>query len=84
MASSETAEPRIAVDGLTMAFGGFVVQRDISFKVPAGDIFVIMGASGCGKSTLLKHMIGLIEPAAGDILYDGKSFTGAPPGNAPS
>ena len=37
-----------------------------------------MGGSGCGKSTLLKHMLGLIEPAAGDILYSGKSFTHAP------
>src|SRR3954447_10223986 len=73
------AEPRITVDGLTMAFSGFVVQRDVSFQVPTGDIFVIMGASGCGKSTLLKHMIGLVEPAAGDIRYDGKSFTGAAP-----
>nr|WP_084165108.1 ATP-binding cassette domain-containing protein [Skermanella stibiiresistens] len=60
-----------------MAFDDFVVQRDVSFQVPTGDIFVIMGASGCGKSTLLKHMIGLVEPAAGDILYDGKSFTAA-------
>ena len=57
-----------------MAFGGFVVQRDVSFQVPVGDIFVIMGGSGCGKSTLLKHMIGLVEPAAGDIRYDGESF----------
>jgi phospholipid/cholesterol/gamma-HCH transport system ATP-binding protein len=46
---------------------------------PTCDIFVIMGASGCGKSTLLKHMIGLVEPAAGDIRYDGESFTGAAP-----
>jgi phospholipid/cholesterol/gamma-HCH transport system ATP-binding protein len=71
------AEPRITVDGLTMAFEGFVVQRHVSFNVPTGDIFVIMGASGCGKSTLLKHMIGLVEPAAGDIRYDGRSFTRA-------
>src|SRR3954462_546189 len=77
MALLEKGEPRIAVSGLTMTFGGFVVPRDVSFDVPAGDIFVIMGASGCGKSTLLKHMIGLVEPAAGDIRYDGMSFTHA-------
>jgi phospholipid/cholesterol/gamma-HCH transport system ATP-binding protein len=77
MAVPKTAVPRITVDDLTMAFDGFVVQRDVSFQVPAGDIFVIMGASGCGKSTLLKHMIGLVEPAAGDIRYDGGSFTRA-------
>jgi len=36
-----------------------------------------MGGSGCGKSTLLNHLIGLLEPAKGEILYDGTSFTKA-------
>ncbi len=64
----------IAIRGLTMAYGSFVIQRDLSFDINRGDIFVIMGGSGCGKSTLLKHMLGLITPAAGDILYNGESF----------
>ena len=63
--------PPIRVRDLTMAFGDFVVQRDLSFDVRQGEIFVIMGGSGCGKSTLLKHMIGLIQPAQGQVLYDG-------------
>ncbi|MBK1667933.1 polyamine ABC transporter ATP-binding protein [Rhodovibrio sodomensis] len=64
----------IGVRGLTMAFGGFTVQRDLTFEISHGEIFVIMGGSGCGKSTLLRHMIGLLPPAEGDILYDGVSF----------
>jgi phospholipid/cholesterol/gamma-HCH transport system ATP-binding protein len=36
-----------------------------------------MGGSGCGKSTLLREMIGLLEPATGEVLYDGESFTRA-------
>ncbi len=71
--------PHIEVQGLTMAYGERVIQRDVSFTVGRGDVFVIMGGSGCGKSTLLKHMIGLIEPAAGEILYGGQSFTRAGP-----
>ncbi|CAO3424431.1 ABC transporter ATP-binding protein [Azospirillum doebereinerae] len=67
-------DPRILVRNLDMAFDGFVVQRDITFSVARGAIFVIMGDSGCGKSTMLKHMIGLIRPARGDVLYDGASF----------
>lgn len=67
-------DPRILVRSLDMAFDGFVVQRDITFSVAQGAIFVIMGDSGCGKSTMLKHMIGLIRPARGDVLYDGASF----------
>jgi phospholipid/cholesterol/gamma-HCH transport system ATP-binding protein len=67
----------IEVRDLTMAYGSFVIQRDLNFDINRGDIFVIMGGSGCGKSTLLKHMLGLIEPSAGDILYNDSSFTGA-------
>jgi phospholipid/cholesterol/gamma-HCH transport system ATP-binding protein len=72
-------EPHIKVEGLTMAYGDFVVQRDISFTVNRGDIFIIMGGSGCGKSTLLRHMIGLQSPADGRVLYDGTNFWDARP-----
>ncbi len=67
-------DPHIEVRGLTMAYGSRLIQRDLDFTVNRGDIFVIMGGSGCGKSTLLKHMIGLLEPAAGEVFYDGASF----------
>lgn len=70
----ERPRPRIEVRDLDMVFGGYVVQRDLTFSVAAGEIFVIMGGSGCGKSTLLKHMTGLIRPARGDVLYDGAGF----------
>ncbi len=83
MTTNGTAQPaapaRIDVRDLTMAFGSFVLMRQLRFAVNRGDIFIIMGGSGCGKSTLLRHLIGLIEPAAGDILYDGVSFTHAAP-----
>jgi phospholipid/cholesterol/gamma-HCH transport system ATP-binding protein len=65
---------KIEIRDLTMAYGSFVVMRDINAKVRAGEVFIIMGGSGCGKSTLLKHMVGLKSPAKGDIFYDGKSF----------
>jgi phospholipid/cholesterol/gamma-HCH transport system ATP-binding protein len=67
----------IAVDKLTLAFDGYVVQQDVSFAVRRGEIFVIMGGSGSGKSTLLKSMIGLIRPAAGEVLYDDRPFWAA-------
>src|SRR5262245_52059544 len=67
----------ITVNDLTMAFGSFVLMRDLNFAVNHGDIFIIMGGSGSGKSTLLRHMIGLIEPARGDIFYGDENFTKA-------
>ena len=72
-------EAHIEIRDLTMAYGSFVIQRDLNFDVNRGDIFVIMGGSGCGKSTLLKHMLGLIDPAKGDILYNSESFVNASP-----
>jgi phospholipid/cholesterol/gamma-HCH transport system ATP-binding protein len=67
-------KPLIEVRNVTMAYGANVIQRDLSFNINQGDIFIIMGGSGCGKSTLLKHMLGLIPPSSGDILYSGSSF----------
>jgi phospholipid/cholesterol/gamma-HCH transport system ATP-binding protein len=73
------AKPHIIVRNLTMAFGNFVLMRDLNFTINHGDIFIIMGGSGCGKSTLLRHLIGFIEPAEGEIFYEGKNFTQATP-----
>ena len=64
----------ITVQDLTIAYGEVVIQRDVNFTVNRGDIFIVMGASGCGKSSLLRHMVGLQEPARGDVLYEGESF----------
>ncbi len=72
-------KPHIVVRNLTMAFGSFVLMRELNFTVNHGDVFVIMGGSGCGKSTLLRHLVGLIEPAKGQIFYDGFNFTQADP-----
>ena len=76
VAAQQDTRPQahITVRDLTMAYGDFVVMRDLNFDVNRGDVFIIMGGSGCGKSTLLKQMIGLRAPAKGDISYEGVSF----------
>lgn len=72
-------EAKISVKGLDMAYGDVVIQRGLDFDVRHGEIFIIMGGSGTGKSTLLKHMIGLKQPAAGDVYYDGAPLWQAEP-----
>src|SRR5262247_696226 len=82
MRSNDTmppTEPRITINDLTMAYGSFVIQHDLTFSIQPGEIFIIMGGSGCGKSTLLRHLIGLLQPAKGEVLYDGQSFWAATP-----
>jgi phospholipid/cholesterol/gamma-HCH transport system ATP-binding protein len=70
-------EPHIIVKNLTMAYGSFVLMRDLNFVVRRGDIFIVMGGSGCGKSTVMRHLIGLKEPAIGEIFYGDLNFTTA-------
>ena len=65
------AEPIIAVERLTIGYGGTVVLADLDFTVPRGAVFAILGGSGSGKSTVLRHLIGLEEPMRGTILVNG-------------
>jgi len=75
--ASPQREPHIAARDLTVAYSGREILREVTFTVGRGDVFVVMGGSGSGKSTLLRSMIGLLEPEAGDVTYDGTSFTQA-------
>ncbi len=70
-------EKIIEVKGLTAGYGGEPVLDDISFDVKKGEVFVVLGESGCGKSTLFKQMIGLLKPAAGEILFEGTDMVKA-------
>ena len=65
------SEPVFAVRDVVMAYGSFVLMRELTFDIQPGQIFVIMGGSGCGKSTLMKHLLGLLRPAEGTISYGG-------------
>jgi phospholipid/cholesterol/gamma-HCH transport system ATP-binding protein len=72
-------DAHIVVKDLTMAYGDYVVMRDLNFSVNRGEVFIVMGPSGCGKSTLLRHLIGLNEPAKGEVCYGDFNFTSADP-----
>lgn len=67
-------QPHVTISDLTMAYGDFLIQRDLNFTINRGDIFIIMGGSGCGKSTLLRHLVGLKPPAKGSVMYNGVDF----------
>ncbi|MEA1968317.1 MAG: ATP-binding cassette domain-containing protein [Thermodesulfobacteriota bacterium] len=71
----------LSIKNLTMAYGDFIIQQNLTFHVSKGDIFIIMGGSGCGKSTLLRHLVGLKKPAKGKIFYQDQSFWDIEPDN---
>jgi phospholipid/cholesterol/gamma-HCH transport system ATP-binding protein len=65
---------RVEVRGLRKSFYQQEVLKGLDFQVNPGEIFVIMGPSGSGKSVLLRHVIGLEDPDAGEILIEGESI----------
>lgn len=67
-ASDSSNQPLIEVKGLRKSFNGREVLKGISFKVWAGETLAIIGPSGCGKSTILKHLCGLLNADAGEVI----------------
>ena len=58
-------------DEVLAKLGSIVGVADVSFSIPRGEIFCVMGLSGSGKSTLVRHINRLIEPTAGEIIING-------------
>jgi iron(III) transport system ATP-binding protein len=67
-------EPRLELQGITRAFGGRPVVRDVSLSVMAGQVTCLLGPSGCGKSTTLRIIAGVERPDTGEIRIDGKTI----------
>ena len=61
----------VEVRGVEKAFGGFKVLQGLDLDFEEGSITTVLGPSGTGKSVLLKHMVGLLEPDAGEIVFFG-------------
>src|SRR5256886_6437843 len=66
----------IAVRDLRKAIGDEEILRGVNLDVAVGETLAIIGRSGGGKSVLLKHLIGLMQPDAGEIWVAGKNITG--------
>ena len=64
----------IAVDNLVQTIGGQEILRGFSLKVYEGETLVLLGRSGGGKSVFLRHLIGLMKPVSGTILYEGRNI----------
>jgi phospholipid/cholesterol/gamma-HCH transport system ATP-binding protein len=64
----------IEVRALNKSFGQQSILDRVSFHIDTGESAVIIGRSGGGKSVLLKHLIGLLQPDAGDVLIDGENI----------
>jgi len=69
------AEAALELKAVSLAFGGLQVLRDVSFEARAGELLALIGPNGAGKTSVLNCVCGLYRPAAGEILFKGRSIT---------
>ncbi len=69
----------VELANVTKRFGRFTALRNISLRVPASSLTVVLGPSGAGKTTLLRIIAGLERPDEGRVLIDGVDVTDKPP-----
>ena len=82
-ATMETGTTAVSVRGVSMIYPGPVqALQGIDLDFPAGQLTSLLGPSGCGKTTLLKIIAGLLKPAAGTVMVNGKTVEGPGPERA--
>ena len=67
-------QPLIQLENISKSFGSNHVLTNVNLSIYEGEITTVIGKSGEGKSVLLKHIIGLVEPDSGNILFEGKTL----------
>jgi ABC-type Fe3+/spermidine/putrescine transport system ATPase subunit len=71
--------PYLAIENLSVAYGGQRVLDHVSLGVERGEMTALLGSSGCGKTTLLRSIAGFVIPESGTIRVDGQDITRLPP-----
>jgi len=69
----------LAVENVTLRFGGLVVLDDVSLLVERGELFALIGPNGAGKTSVFNCVSGLYRPAAGRIRFQGRDLVGMKP-----
>ena len=69
--SGARKRPHVTIRGLSKRFGSTVIYDNFDLDLPRGELISVFGPNGCGKSTLINMIAGLIQPDAGQILFDG-------------
>ena len=80
---AESPATAVRLEGLSKRYGNVEVLRDLTLDVAPGTLVALLGPSGCGKTTTLRAVAGLIDPSAGDVLFDGRSVLALPPERRP-
>jgi len=66
--------PMLAVEGLSIVFGGLRAVSDVSFAVRKGDVYTLIGPNGAGKTTIFNAISRIYKPSKGRILFEGEDL----------
>jgi branched-chain amino acid transport system ATP-binding protein len=72
-------QPLLKIEGISKRFSGLQALSDVSFSVPEGGVFGVIGANGAGKTTLFNVIAGALKPDSGAILLEGGNVLGEAP-----
>ena len=75
----EAPPPLLAVEGLSVAYGGLRALDGVSLALRAGEFVAVVGPNGAGKTTLFKAISGAVDAAGGRVAYDGRDLLAVPP-----
>ncbi|NGP18627.1 sugar ABC transporter ATP-binding protein [Devosia aurantiaca] len=82
IAEGTTAPSILSANRISKSFGEIPVLFSVDFDIRPGEVHAIIGENGAGKSTLIKILSGIEQPTSGTIVYDGKTVTLPPNGEA--
>ena len=71
-------EPILRLDGINTFYGPIHILQDVALEVGSGELVCLLGGNACGKSTTLKTILGLVSPATGSVMFDGRDITHQP------
>ena len=69
-------EPLLSVRQLNVSYGGIQAVKNLSLDLYPGELVSLIGANGAGKTTTLKAICGLLQPASGEVRYQGRAIKG--------
>jgi len=78
MPADEQPVPAVVFDRVSFGYDERVILKEISFSVPKGAMWIVLGASGTGKSIMLKLILGLLRPDSGEIFVNGERVDNMP------
>jgi len=68
----------LELKGVSSGYGAIEALKSINMRIEKGEIVTLIGANGAGKSTTLRSITGLVDPTAGDVLFEGRRLNGTP------